>query len=109
MPDNTITLGTRTFVIERPTGLKASRALALMRALSRAMPDLQRDLADFRRTYEASNVLELDRVQAKLRYPPRPILDDEGAVRLDEHGEPLLLPSPVDRLTEADCEASGGK
>lgn len=100
-------LAGRRIVIERPTGLKASRALALMRALSKAMPGLQTALAEFRHRYEAENVITLDRVQAKLRYPPRP-LERDGAPVLDETGEPVLIPSPVDRLTEEDWTAAGG-
>lgn len=105
----TLELGGTTVRVERPSALKASRALAGIRALSRAAPELGSDLAVFRRKYEAENVLELDRVQAKLRNPPRPLTDPDGTVRLDpDTGQPLLLPSPVDRLTEADWEAAGG-
>lgn len=117
-PDPTVRhelqLAGQTVTIQRPTGLKASQAFALMRALSRAMPDLQSDLARFRRDYERENVVELDRVQAKLRHPPRPLVlheaDEQGNVRevpaLDEHGQPQTVPSPVDRLTEADWAAA---
>lgn len=104
----TLTLGTRTVTVERPNGYKATRAIAGVRALSKAFPELQGDLARFRQAYEADNVVALDRVQAKLRFPPRPILDEDGAVRLDEDGTPLLLPSPVDRLTEEDWTEAGG-
>lgn len=115
-PRAEVTLGDRRVTIERPSALKASRALALMRALSRAMPGLQDRLGEFRREYERNNVIELDRVQAKIAYPPRPIIlqvpNDDGTFReeaaLDEHGEPLMQPSPVDRLTEADWTAAGG-
>ena len=37
-PPNTLTLGGRTVTIERPSSLKASRALAMMRGLSNAAP-----------------------------------------------------------------------
>jgi hypothetical protein len=107
-PPHTVELGGRIVSIERPTGLKASRALALMRALSKAMPDLQSDLARFRREYERENVLELDRVQAKLRFPPRPLVDDAGEYLVDEHDEVRYMPSPVDRLTDEDWVNAGG-
>lgn len=106
-PPNTVTLGNTDYRIERPTGLKASRALALMRALSRAMPELTGELAKFRRDYERDNVLELDRVQARMRYPAEPLVRD-GKPLTNEAGDILMLPSPVDRLTEADWEAAGG-
>jgi len=109
--NTTIELGGHEYRIERVSARKASTALALLRALSRSMPELQRDLATFRRDYEANNVIELDRVQAKLRYPPRPLteLTEDGVERavLEADGTPRLLPSPVDRLTEADWERSG--
>jgi hypothetical protein len=101
-------LGNHKYVIERPTGLKASRALAILRELSRSTPELQTSLADFRRTYEEENVVKLDRVQAKLRYPPRPLYDDDGKARLDDDGLPILVPSPVDRLTDEDWANAGG-
>lgn len=107
-PTHSVELGGRLVTIERPSGLKASRALALMRALSKAMPDLQGDLARFRRDYERENVLELDRVQAKLRFPPRPLVDDAGEYLVDEHDAVRYMPSPVDRLTDADWENAGG-
>lgn len=103
----TLELGGDTVTVERPSALKATRALAILRELSRATPELLEHLARFRRQYEADNVLELDRVQAKLRYPPRPIFEGDTAV-LDEAGAPRLLPSPVDRLTEEDWTAAGG-
>lgn len=106
-PPATVTLGNTDYRIERPSGLKASRALALMRALSRAMPELTGELARFRRDYERDNVLELDRVQARMRYPAEPLVRD-GKPLTNEAGDLLMLPSPVDRLTEADWEAAGG-
>jgi hypothetical protein len=106
-PSRTLELGGELVTVERPSALKATRALAILRELSRATPELLEHLARFRQQYEADNVLELDRVQAKLRYPPRPIVEGSVAV-LDEDGAPRMLPSPVDRLTEEDWQAAGG-
>lgn len=120
-PRNTIDLGGRTYTIERPTGLKASRALAQMRALSRAMPELVEELAEFRRKYEHDNVIELDRVQARMRYPARPLLVDgeplieDVVLERDEAGyptrterRPVILPSPADSMSEEDWQSAGG-
>ena len=108
VPPNTLTLGGRQVTIERPSSLKASRALAMMRGLSNAAPALQTELATFRVRYEAENFVELDRVQARVQYPERPIMAG-GAIMLDEDGAPRMLPSPVDRISEEDWEKAGGK
>lgn len=107
-PPTHLELGGKTYMLERPTGLKASRALALMRALSKATPRIGEELAEFRRKYERENFLELDRVQARMRYPARPVTDAAGAVMIDEKGAPVMLPSPVDRMSEEDWQATGG-
>jgi hypothetical protein len=115
-----VEIGGSTVTIERVSTRKASTALALMRHLSSAMPGLQTELAEFRRTYERENVLELDRVQARIRNPARPMLDEHGQIIvtkrdiaedgtvLVEGGAPVMLPSPVDRMTEADWAQTGG-
>jgi len=117
-PPTTITLGGDEYSVERPSALKASRALALMRALSRAMPELTTELAEFRREYERANVLELDRVQARMRYPAEPLVRNgeplthpptlEDGSPNPHAGELVLLPSPVDRMSEEDWQATGG-
>jgi len=113
-----ITIGEQEITLERVSARKASRALALLRALTRAMPELQSELAAFRRTYEAENIVELDRVQARMRYPGRVLVDDDGQPVLEpaeldgepnpRAGQPVMIPSPVDRMTEADWQEAGG-
>lgn len=116
----TIELGGKSVTIERVSARKASTALALMRHLSAAMPGLQTELAEFRRRYERENVLELDRVQARMRNPARPMVDSDGNLILTERkvndagevlvegGRPVMLPSPVDRMSEEDWQQAGG-
>lgn len=114
----TITIGDSEITLERVSARKASRALALLRALSRAMPGLQTELAEFRRTYEASNVVELDRVQARMRFPGRVLIGDDGGAVLEpaeldgepnpRAGQPVMIPSPVDRMTDEDWREAGG-
>jgi len=97
--------------VERPNGLKASRALAMLREVTRETPALSAKVAQFTRDYERDNVVELDRVQAKMEFQPRAVTerDDDGQVVavLDGEGRPLMLPSPVDRLTEEDWARTG--
>lgn len=102
-----VTIGGKDRLIERVSARKASRALAILRQLSREAPELQRALADFRREYEATNVIELDRAAARLRFPPRAALNADGEPVLDANGDVILIPSAVDRLTEEDWERSG--
>lgn len=102
----TITLGDVSYVIERPTGRKGSQALALIRALSKASPGLQRDMARFVREYEAENVVELDRAQARMRYPAQPITRD-GELVVNAAGDAVMAPSFVDQMTDTDWERAG--
>lgn len=94
--------------LERPSARKASRALAILRALSKAVPDVQKAWARARTDYERDNFVELDRVQARMRYPARPLLDDDGKPILKDDGELTFLPSPVDAMSDADWDAAGG-
>lgn len=94
--------------LERPSARKASRALAILRAITKAIPEIQSAAAKARIDYERENFVELDRVQARMRYPARPLLDDDGKPILTEANEPVLLPSPVDAMSDADWEAAGG-
>ncbi len=107
-PTGIITLGGRTVTIERPTSLKASRALAMLRGISKAGPALWSELAEFRVKYEAENYIELDVVQARLRFPPQPVIRDNDIVT-DEAGQPVMIPSPVDSITPEEWADAGGK
>jgi hypothetical protein len=123
----TVTLGERTVVIERPSGRKVSRALALLKALSREVKGLTAAWQEAELAYEREHVDELDRAQARMEFPPRVMLDADGApirepdtlegpdgpdgerIPNPRAGEFVLAPSPVDRITEAEWEASGHK
>lgn len=84
---STITLGEREHRIERISARKAARAFAELRAITRAVPEINKAVSTFVRTYEEENVVELDRVQAKMRF---------GA-------------ETIDTLTEEDWANAGGK
>jgi hypothetical protein len=117
--NRTIPIGDTTYNLERVSGRKASRAMALVRQLSKSAPELQRRWAEFTTAYERDNYIEVDRAQAALRFPPRPVVDPEtgepvlGRATLEdgapnpEAGKPLMLPSPLDRMTEEDWAQSG--
>lgn len=103
---HTATIAGDTITIERPSGRKASRALAIIRALSKASPEVQRTMARFTTDYERDNVVELDRAQARIRFPPRPMIDEAGDPVRDDNGNLVMVPSIIDRMTEEDWERS---
>jgi hypothetical protein len=108
---NTLSLNGQLVIIERPSGLKASRALAIMKRVSKAFPELTKAWATFNTEYERTHYVELDRAQAMLRYGPQPLTDEHGRVimypdRLEDGtphpraGEVVLIPSRLESLTE---------
>jgi hypothetical protein len=98
----------RQITVERFTVTKGLRILTLLQLIQKMVPQISNEIADFKREYAASNVIELDRVQAKMRYGPTPIIDEHGdVVRDSATGEVLTVASPIDRMTEADWERSG--
>lgn len=109
----------RELVVERVNGRKASQALKLLRRVNSTVKAVTTALGEFERDYARSHSVELDRVQARMRYPRRPLLDaDTGdPVREPdalENGEPnpragdlILVDSPLDHLTPEDWERAG--
>lgn len=87
MSTTSVTIGGREYTVGPFTGRKATRALRLLKEISRAAPDLINERAQFRRRYAEQNVVELDRVQA---------LADFG-------------PDHLAHLTEQDWTAAGNK
>lgn len=104
----TVDIGNRQYVIEKPSFRKVSRVLAMLRELSNEAAGLQQELSDYIAEYSRTRVQELDRVQAKMMVS-RPLLtDDDGELILHpETGEPQVVPSPLDLLTEEDWQAAG--
>lgn len=106
--------------LQRPNGSKVSRVFAELRQAGDAVKAVTLAYGEFVRDYEAANVLELDRVQARLEYPPRPILDPETRLPIREPdevdgkpnpiaGELVLGPSVVDTISDDDWERAGHK
>lgn len=104
----TVNIGGRDIAVQRFTLAKAMRVLTLLSLIQKSIPQITKAISEFRHDYESENVVELDRVQAKMQYGPRPILGEDGEVAVHkETGEPLFAPSPVDRMTEQDWERAG--
>lgn len=108
-PTNTLTLGGETVAIEKPSGRKASITFRILRGLEGVTGKLAKERAKFVREYETENVQELDRAQARLRFPSRPIVNEDGTPARDDAGELVYAPSLVDTISEADWTAAGGK
>lgn len=108
-PSTEIRLGDRDVRVERPSGRKASVALSLLKAITRAVPDLSSKYGRFVTEYEASHYVDLDRTQARLRFPQRPVFTPEGDLLTDDAGDPVMAPSLVDSMTDEDWERSGQK
>ena len=117
----TITLGDDEVTIDRPSGRKVAMALALLRAVSGTVRDLTVAYGQFVTEYGQAHYEEFDRVQARLEFPRRPILDPvsrQPSREPDElpdgsanprAGELVLAPSLVESMTEADWERTGHK
>jgi hypothetical protein len=70
-------------------------------------PDLARKRTAFVQRYKEENKEQLTRGQARMRFQPIPILGADDEVVIGENGKPVLMDSPVDRLTEQDWQAMG--
>lgn len=105
----TIDVGERTYTIERPSGAKASRALALLRALSSAVPEVQERIAQFTREYRESNTIYMTPAEARARYPGEVIRDAMGDPLIAEDGRVRMTPSPIAGITAEDWAASNNR
>lgn len=103
-----ITLGDEDYRVERVSGRKASAAFALLREVGDAVPEVVNRWGEFTTEYERSHVMELDRVQARMRYPRQPIIGPDGEVMRDKDGEVITAPSSIDAMTETDWQQAGG-
>lgn len=115
---NVVEIGGERVTVERVSARKASSAFSILRGLGDAIPQIVKARAKFVREYEADNVVELDRVQARLRFPRRPLLDENSAPLYEADtlpdgspnpnaGELVLAPSPLDAMSEEDWERAG--
>ena len=70
-----VELGGDTVTVERPSGRKAGRALALVRSTSGLARELVHEWGRFEQEYAASHTIELSRAEARRRFPPEPLID----------------------------------
>jgi hypothetical protein len=108
MTSSAVKVADRDIVLERVVVAKGLRIITLLNIIQKQVPELQREIAVFRSEYRKANVIELDPVQAKLEYPARPVLGDDGEPLFTAAGELLMRPSPIEQMTEADWQRSGG-
>jgi hypothetical protein len=101
-----VTVGGREVVIERFTLVKAMRVITLLGLIQKSVPEITKAMAEFRAEYRETNVIELDRVQAKMQYGPTPVIGEDGEA-LFKDGELVTIPSPIDQMTEKDWERAG--
>lgn len=104
---HTVTINGEQRTIERISGLKLSRALAIVRAAGQAVPKIVSEWGEFRTEYERTHNIELSRAQALMRYGPRAIFDEAGDPVLDEAGQVRMAPGALAHMTDADWAASG--
>jgi hypothetical protein len=106
-------LAGRRLTIEPPSGRKASRAFALLRAINDQAPELVEEWGHFETSYSATHYIELDRANAELRYGPEPyVREGELVVYPDGHpkaGEPVMVPGPLESMTEEAWQSTGNK
>lgn len=117
--------------IEPVSARKGNVAFALIRRLEAIAPELTKAYGRFVTEYGDANAVELDRVQARMRYPARPLVDAVGSPIREpaevanpayseggeepqtmpnpRAGELILIPSPVDTISEEDWQATGGR
>jgi hypothetical protein len=101
-----IRVGRTDYVVERPSARKASTALRLLRRVSATVKTITRELGRFEREYARDHALELDRVQARMRFPGEAVVDEAGELVRDAGGEPVMV-SRLDAMSEADWERAG--
>lgn len=103
----TVTIAGKPIPIENVGARKANVAFQLLKRVTRRTEDLTAEWDAAIAGYRVAHTDRLSRVQARVEYPPRPIITPEGDLKRDADGELVYQPSIVDRMTEADWEASG--
>lgn len=100
---------------------KALKALEILGDVEEAWREVLREAAAFRKEYQAENVIEMSRAEARRQFRPRPMeatrrveLPDDRVEFIDEplldsDERPVLSPDPLGHLTDADWEASDQK
>jgi hypothetical protein len=87
---NTVKLGDEQVTIQPFSGRKSIRALKILKAISKGVPQVLQEWAAFNASYSTENALVLDRTQARFRFPE----DTEHMTDQDweANGQQLKLP-----------------
>lgn len=127
LAENEVAIAGELCRIEPVSARKSSVAFALLRRLRHVTEELAVERGKFEVRYAEANGIELDRVQAKMRFPARPLVDvDDVPIREPAEveslvdgelvktpnpraGELIYAPSPVDSITAEEWAATGGR
>lgn len=114
----TVLIGGEERTIERLSARKSSRVLAVLRAITDKVPKIITAGTEFRLAYEREHFDEYDRVQLRMQYPAKLLVDGNGEPIREpatyddgtpnpKAGEQVWAPSIADQITEAEWAASG--
>lgn len=109
----TVTLDGTPTELQPFSGRRAIRAISLLKKLAKAAPEIMAVRAEFVRKYEKENYTELTRAEAQMRFGPIPLtrrVPDGDTFKIEpilEDGRPVMGPSRLAHLTDADWEKSG--
>lgn len=101
-PVREVTVGTEKVPIPEFNGIRALEAWRILQEISTLIPDLAEKREAFVEDYASKHFDELDRGQAKLRFPPYPLISDDGEPVLGDNGRAVMVPSRIDSLTDED-------
>jgi len=102
-----VKIGDETVTVPTLNGIKALEALRLTQEIVQLAPDVLRRRATFMKEYGDANYREIDRANARLEFPPLPLVDEHDQPITGDDGKVLLVEGPFDRMTEADWEHVG--
>lgn len=103
----TLTIAGREVTIEPPSARKATRAFAILRGVSKELPDLIKAWGRFETEYEREHVTEIPRAEAMLRYGGPQPLHRDGEPVYNDAGELVTIPSGLDGMSDEAWEAVG--
>lgn len=115
----TVHLNGQPYTIERLSSRKSSRALAIIKAITRETDKVEKAMAQFNNEYGRTHYEEYDRVQTRMLYPAKLLVDENGEPIREpaelpngepnpRAGEQVWAPSIVDQITDEEWEAAGG-
>lgn len=114
----TVLIGGKPHTIERLSARKSSRVLAVLRTITDKVPKIITAGTEFRLAYEREHYDEYDRVQLRMQYPAKLLVDANGEPIREpatfedgtpnpKAGEQVWAPSIADQITDAEWAAAG--